>query len=79
MVFYSIDIIIRESQNISIALNLVFINISMVNKKAIQKLNLKTISTNILKSVMKLLQTHILVVVLIICQLFSFNNLQNLA
>lgn len=87
MVFYFIFlrtkgfylILIRKSQNISKALNLVFINISMVNKKAIQKLNLKTISTNILKSVMKLLQTHILVVFLIICQLFSFNNLRNLA
>lgn len=64
MVFYFIDILIRKSQNISVALNLVFINVSMVNKKAIQKLNIKTITANILQSVMKLLQTHILVVFL---------------
>lgn len=64
MVFYFIDILIRKSQNISVALNLVFINVSMVNKKAIQKLNIKPIRPNILQSVMKLLQTHILVVFL---------------
>lgn len=61
MVFNFIDILIRKSQNISIALNLVFINISRVNKRAIQKLNVKTIITNILKSVKKLLQTLTLV------------------